>query len=157
MTGCTQDAAQKTLAFCWLGRPIQIYPILFEAFKHDFVEIETRDWPMLAFYPLNQFCSKTSRTQNTAQKTFAFCWLGLFKHILFDLKHSSMILLMSWPILIHCILKKILVQYSLKEYCSTTGRMQEVKGKTVAKLLIRFIQIYLNWFEAFEHDFVDRE
>ena len=40
---------------------------------------------------------------------------------------------MSWPILLQCPLNKF---RNLKDFCSTTGRMQGVKGKTVASCLL---------------------
>ena len=134
-----------------LIRSIQTYPICFEAFEHDFVDREVREWPMLVQYPLKEFCSTSWRTQDTAHKTFAFCWLGLFKHTPFDLKHSGVISLIWTNVLAH------FSTVPLKGCFLCNRPHSGYRSKNLRILLIKSFQTYGIWLEAFKHDFVDRE
>ena len=110
---------------------------------------------MLISYFLNKFCSTTGHIQNATQKTFGFCWLGLFKYTLVSLKHSSLILLIKTVVMAHFGI--VLLNYIFKELLLYNQSHTGNQGTNLCKLLIRSIQTYPIWFGAFQHDFVDRE
>ena len=93
---------------------------------------------MSVLYPLKEFCSTTGRTQDAAQKTFAFCLLGLFEHTSFDLKHFSMISLIENDVPAH------FATVPLKRILLHNQPHAGSQGKNHRKLLIRSIQIYFN-------------
>ena len=123
-TSCRQGVKANPVAFCWLDL---FKRILFDLKHSSIVSLrDMRNQPMSVLYPLNNFCSTIGCTQDAVQKTFRFCWLGLFEYTPFNLKHSSMILLIAMKD------QPTLVSHLLKNFCSTTSCTQGVKENPIA-------------------------
>ena len=88
------------------------------------------------FATLKKYCSTTSRTQGVKVNPIAFCLLGLSKHTIFDLKHSSMISLRENGVLAN------VGTFTLKQILLYNRPHSECRSKNLWLLLIRSIQTY---------------